>query len=111
DSNFFSEYAYLLIELGRLTEVVVNGGAPKDAHHDVVEGFALAVEFPEKAASPEQIARSPREIEKSRKGLASIEARLANEQLVRNAPPAVVQQTQARHSELRARIEKLLQNQ
>jgi hypothetical protein len=30
---------------------------------------------------------------------------------VKNAPAAVVEQAQARHSELRARIEKLLQNQ
>jgi valyl-tRNA synthetase len=111
EANFFSDYAYLLSDLARLTEVVVNGVAPKDAHHDVVEGFAIAVEFPEKVITQEQIERTQKEIEKSQKELASIEARLANEQFVRNAPAAVVQQAQARHSELRARIEKLMQNQ
>jgi len=111
EANFFNENAYLLIDLARLTEVVVNGESPKDAHHDVVEGFAIAIVFPEKVVSQEQIQRTQREIDKSRKELASLEAKLANQQFVQNAPPAVVQQTQARHTELRARIEKLLQNQ
>ena len=111
DANFFSEYGYLLIELARLTEVVVDGTAPADAHHDVVEGFSIAIEFPEKVVTQEQIERTQREIEKSRKELASLEAKLANEQFIRNAPPAVVEQAQARHTELRARIDKLMQNQ
>jgi valyl-tRNA synthetase len=111
DANFFSEYGYLLIELARLTELVVNGNPPADAHHDVVEGFAIAIEIPEKKVSQEQIEKTQREIEKSRKELASLEAKLANTQFVQNAPSAVVEQAQARHSELRARIEKLMQNQ
>ena len=111
DANFFSEYAYLLIELARLTEVVVNGHPSADAHHDVVEGVAIALEIPEKQVRPEQVERTQREIEKSRKELASLEAKLANVQFVQNAPAAVVQQAQARHSELQARIEKLMQNQ
>ena len=111
DANFFSEYAYLLIDLARLTEVVMNGQPPKDAHHDVIEGFPIAIEFPAKVVTQEQIERTQREIEKSRKELASVEAKLANDQFVKNAPEAVVQQVQARHTELRARIEKLLQNQ
>jgi valyl-tRNA synthetase len=111
DANFFNENAYLFIELARLTEVVVNGAVPREAHHDVVEGFSIAIEFPEKVVTQEQIERTRREIEKSRKELASLEAKLANEQFVQNAPAAVVQQAQARHTELRARIEKLLQNQ
>ncbi|HEY8848850.1 MAG TPA: valine--tRNA ligase [Thermoanaerobaculia bacterium] len=111
EGNFFTEYSYLLIELARLSEVVINGAAPAGAHHDVVEGFAIAIEFPEKVVTQEQIERTRREIEKSRKELASLEAKLANEQFVRNAPAAVVEQTQARHTELRARIEKLQQNQ
>ena len=45
------------------------------------------------------------------KELASLEAKLANTQFIQNAPAAVVQQAQARHTELRARIEKLMQNQ
>ena len=111
NANFFSEYGYLLSELARLTELVVNGQPPTDAHHDVVEGFAIAVEFPEKVVSKEQIERAQREIEKSRKELASLEAKLANTQFVQNAPAAIVEQAQARHLELRARIEKLMQNQ
>ncbi len=111
DANFFSEYAYLLIELARLTDVVVNGAPPAEAHHDVVEAFAIAIEFPKKVVTQEQIERTQREIEKSRKELASLEAKLANAQFIQNAPEAVVQQAQARHTELRARIEKLMQNQ
>ena len=111
DANFFTEYGYLLIELARLTELAVNGNPPADAHHDVVEGYAIAIEFPEKVVSQEQIEKTHREIEKSRRELASLEAKLANTQFVQNAPANVVQQAQARHSELRARIEKLMQNQ
>ena len=111
EGNFFSEYSYLLMELARLSEVVINGQAPAGVHHDVVEGFAIGIEFPERVVTQEQIERTQREIEKTRKELASVEAKLANEQFVRNAPAAVVEQTQARHSELRARIEKLQQNQ
>jgi valyl-tRNA synthetase len=111
EGNFFGEYSYLLIELARLSEVVINGEAPAGAHHDVVEGFAIAMEFPEKVVTQEQIERTQREIEKGRRELASLEAKLANEQFVRNAPAAVVEQTQARHTALRARIEKLQQNQ
>jgi valyl-tRNA synthetase len=76
-----------------------------------VEGFHIAIEFPAKVVTKEQLERTQREIEKSRGELAAVDARLANEQFVRNAPPAVVQQAQARQAELRARIEKLLQNQ
>ncbi|MDQ6800775.1 MAG: valine--tRNA ligase [Acidobacteriota bacterium] len=111
DANFFSEYGYLLTELARLTELVVNGNPPADAYHDVIEGFAVSIEIPEKKVSEEQFQRTQREIEKSRKELASLEVRLANTQFVQNAPAAVVEQAQARHSELRARIEKLMQNQ
>ena len=59
----------------------------------------------------EQLERAQRELEKSRRELDGLTARLANEQFVRNAPAAVVEQAQARQLELRARIEKLMQNQ
>jgi valyl-tRNA synthetase len=65
DANFFSEYGYLLTELARLTELVVNGNAPAEAHHDVIEGFAISIEIPEKKVSEEQIQRTQREIAKS----------------------------------------------
>ena len=54
--------------------------------------------------------RTQRELEKSRKELEAVDARLANEQFVSNAPPAVVEGARARQAELRARIEKLMQN-
>ena len=110
EATFFTDHAYLLIELGRLTEVVVNGEPGADAHHDVVEGVPIAIEFPEKVVTQEQLDRTQRELEKSRKELQSVEAKLANEQFVANAPPAVVEQARARRAELRIRIEKLQQN-
>jgi valyl-tRNA synthetase len=111
ESNFFRDSGYVLMELARLDEVVVAGEPPAGAHHDVVEGFHIAIEFPEKEISAEQIEKTRREIEKTEKELAAADARLANEQFVRNAPPHIVQQAQARQSELRARLEKLQQNQ
>jgi valyl-tRNA synthetase len=111
DAAFFDAYAYLLIDLGRLTEVTVNGEPPAAAHHDVVEGFTIAIEFPEKVVTKEQQERTERELEKSRKELESLDAKLVNEQFMKNAPPAIVAGAQARQAELRARIEKLMQNQ
>ncbi|HEX2122295.1 MAG TPA: valine--tRNA ligase, partial [Thermoanaerobaculia bacterium] len=111
DTNFFSENAYLLIELARLTEVSIEGEPPAGAHHDVIEGFHVAIEFPEKVISQEQIERTKREIEKSEKELAALDAKLENEQFVRNAPAQVVQNAVTRQAELRARLEKLKQNQ
>ena len=111
DSNFFREYAYLLIELARLTEVSVEGEAPEGAHHDVVEGFHIAIEFPEKVVTQEQLDRVKREIEKATKELEGVEAKLADEKFTQNAPAHIVAGAQARQTELRARLEKLQQNQ
>ena len=111
EANFFRAHAYLLMELARLNEVVVNGEAPAGAHQDVIEGFHVAIEFPEKVVSPEQIERTKREIEKADKELAGLDTKLANEQFVRNAPAHVVQQARTRQAELRAKLEKLKQNQ
>ncbi|HEV3486829.1 MAG TPA: hypothetical protein VG106_15565, partial [Vicinamibacterales bacterium] len=111
ESNFFRDYAYLLINLARLDEVIVAGEPPAGTHQDVIEGFRVAIEFPEKVVSQEQLERVRREIEKSEKELAGLDTKLANEQFVRNAPPQVVQQAQTRQAELRARLETLKQNQ
>jgi valyl-tRNA synthetase len=111
DSNFFRDYAYLLIELARLTEVSVEGDAPEGAHQDVVDGFHIAVEFPEKVVTQEQLDRVKREIEKAVKELESLDAKLANEQFMKNAPANIVAGAEARQAELRARLEKLQQNQ
>jgi valyl-tRNA synthetase len=111
DSNFFHENAYLLLELARLTEVAVEGQAAENAHHDVVEGFQIAIEFPEKEVSQDQLDRVRREIEKSEKELAGLDAKLANEQFTSNAPPQIVAGARARQAELRARLETLQKNQ
>jgi valyl-tRNA synthetase len=111
ESNFFRDNAWLLLELARLTEVSVEGEPPAGTHHDVVEGFHIAIEFPEKVVSQEQLDRVRREIEKTEKELASMEAKLANEQFIRNAPPHIVEGAQAQLNTLRARLEKLQQNQ
>jgi len=110
DANFFQEYAYLLTDLARLDAVMLNTEAPAGAHHDVVSGFTISIEFPPKEITKEQLEKTQREIEKARKELGVLEGQLGNEQFVNNAPPAVVQQAQARHAELTARIEKLQQN-
>jgi valyl-tRNA synthetase len=111
EATFFRDHAYLLIELARLTEVVVNGEPPAGVHQDVVGGFAIAIEFPEKVITKEQLERTQREIERSRKELENLDTKLANEQFVKNAPTAVVDQARARQTELRSRLEKLAQNQ
>src|SRR5688572_30012577 len=111
DANFFRAYAYLLMELARLNEVVVDGQPAAGVHQDVIEGFHIGIELPEKVVTPEQLERIRREIEKTQNELASVIARLSNEQFVSNAPPAVVQGAEARRAELQARLEKLQQNQ
>jgi valyl-tRNA synthetase len=111
DANFFREYAYLLHELARLDEVSVEGEPPAGTHHDVIEGFHIAIAFPEKVVSQEQLEKVQRDIEKTRAELASMEAKLADERFVSNAPPHIVQGAQARQAELRAKLEKLQQNQ
>jgi valyl-tRNA synthetase len=111
DSNFFRAYAYLLIELARLTEVVVDGQPPVGTHQDVVDGVHVAIEFPERVVTQEQLDRVRREIEKTEGELAALNARLANEQFVNNAPAAVVRGAESRRAELLARLEKLQQNQ
>jgi valyl-tRNA synthetase len=110
DSNFFREYAYLLMELGRLDAVLVGEEPPAGTHHDVVEGFHIAIQFPEKGVTQEQLDRVRREIEKTEQELAAVDARLANEQFVNNAPAKVVDGARARQAELRARLEKLQKN-
>jgi valyl-tRNA synthetase len=111
DTAFFDACAYLLIDLARLNEVIVNAEPPEGTHQDVVEGFAIAIEFPERVVTKEQLERTERELERSRKELESLDAKLVNEQFMKNAPPAIVQGASARQAELRERIEKLMQNQ
>ncbi|MGZ7032802.1 MAG: valine--tRNA ligase, partial [Thermoanaerobaculia bacterium] len=102
EATFFNNHEYLLNEMARLEKVVVNGIPPEGVHQDVIAGFEIAIAFPEKTITAEQAARTQKEIEKSEKELAMLQGKLANEQFVKNAPAAVVQQAQARCSELRA---------
>ena len=111
EANFFREYAYLLIDLARLDNVVVEGDAPAGTHQDIVEGFAIAIQFPEKQVSQEQLDRVKREIEKTQNELGAMQAKLANEQFTSNAPAHIVNGARTREAELRARLEKLQQNQ
>jgi valyl-tRNA synthetase len=110
EATFFSTNSYLLNELARLDATIVNQPIPEGAHHDVVSGFAIGIVFPEKVVTKEQLERTRREIEGSRKELDSLDAKLANENFVSRAPAAVVESARARQAELRARIEKLMQN-
>ena len=110
-ARFFRDYAYLLTGLARLDEVIVGGEPPAGAHQDVIEGFHVAIEFPEKVISQEQIERAKRDMEKAENELRSLDAKLANEQFVNNAPAHVVEQARNRQAELRAKLEKLRQNQ
>jgi valyl-tRNA synthetase len=111
EATFFSTNSYLLDELARLDATIVNEPIPEGAHHDVVGGFAIGIVFPERVVTKEQLERTRREIEGSRKELDGLDAKLANENFVSRAPAAVVQSARARQAELRARIEKLSQNQ
>ncbi|HKR66704.1 MAG TPA: valine--tRNA ligase, partial [Thermoanaerobaculia bacterium] len=85
ESNFFRDYAYLLLELARLNEVSVEGEPPAGAQQDVVGNFHIAIAFPEKEVSQEQLDKVRRDIEKSEKELELLDSRLTNEQFVRNA--------------------------
>jgi len=111
DAGFFREYSYLLIELARLSEVLVGVQAPTGAHRDVVDGFDIGIEFPPKEVTKEQIERTQREIDGAQKELAGLDAKLTNEQFMSKAPPAIVEGARARQTELRARLEKLQHNQ
>jgi valyl-tRNA synthetase len=110
EATFFTNYSYLLNELARLDATVISEPIPPSAHHDVVAGFPIGVVFPEKVATAEQLDRIRREIEKSEKELAALDAKLANEQFTSNAPPAIVKGAEARRAELRARLETLQRN-
>ncbi len=57
-ATFFTDYAYLLLDLARLTEVVVNGQEPAGAHRDAVGCFPIAIEFPAKAIPRKLIERT-----------------------------------------------------
>ncbi len=111
EAAFFRDYAYLLTELARLNEVILGQAIPEAAHHDVVAGFAIGIEFPEKEVSKEQLEKVQRDIEKAQKELAGLDAKLMNEQFLQNAPAQIIDGARARQAELREKIAKLEKNQ
>ena len=111
DAGFFNRYAYLLVELARLSELHVNSDGPATAYKDSIGGLDIAVQFPEKVVTKEQVERTLKEIEKLQKELAGLDSKLANDQFVKNAPEAIVDTARARRVEVIARLDKLQQNQ
>ncbi|MBC7859621.1 MAG: TetR family transcriptional regulator [Burkholderiaceae bacterium] len=84
---------------------------PLDAVLDVAAGATLvAVEFPRKIVTPEEVARIERDVEQIRAEIATIDGRLGNEGFLRKAPPQVVEKDRARKDELSAKLDKLTQN-
>jgi valyl-tRNA synthetase len=108
--QFFEQNSYLLRELARLNEVVVNGTIPHGVHRDVIGGIEIAVEFPEKTMSAEQLAKLNKDIEQVEKEMESIDRKLADEKFVQRAPAHIVQQTRDWRESLSARLEKLRHN-
>ena len=107
EATFFSNHEYLFNELARLDRTIMNGDAPQGAHHDVIGGFEIAIVFPEKVVTAEQVARTQKEIEKTRSEVASLEARLGNEQFVGKAPEPVVAKIRGRFTEAVTDIQRL----
>ncbi|HXI13170.1 MAG TPA: valine--tRNA ligase [Thermoanaerobaculia bacterium] len=110
ETSFFLQNGYLLIELARLSEVLVNQIPPSGAHRDLIGGVEIAVEFPQKVVSPDQLMRIAKEIEQLEIELATGDAKLANEFFIARAPARVVEQTRERRVEIVARLESLRKN-
>ena len=110
EADFFVHNGYLLIELARLSEVLVNQNPPHDAHRDLIGGIEIAVELPEKTLSADQMTRIAKEIEQLETELAAGDAKLTNELFVARAPARVVEQTRERRVEIVARLESLRKN-
>ncbi|MEO8218891.1 MAG: valine--tRNA ligase, partial [Acidobacteriota bacterium] len=110
DAQFFQSNAYLLLELARLSVVTINESVRDDAYRDSIDGLEIAIEFPEKVLTEEQVERVARDIEKLEQDLAATEVQLENEKFVGRAPAAVVQQVRDKRQDLMARLEKLRQN-
>ncbi|HVR44430.1 MAG TPA: valine--tRNA ligase [Thermoanaerobaculia bacterium] len=106
----FEQNGYLLLDLARLSELVINEPIPEGAHRDHVGGIEIGVELPRKEISPEEIERLQKQIEQIEREIASTAARLQDEKFVSRAPAHVVEGARARETELRQRLEKLRQN-
>src|SRR5947209_12881707 len=58
EATFFTDHAYLLLQLARVSEVVINQQAPAAAHHDAIGGFPIAIELPERTVTAKQLERT-----------------------------------------------------
>jgi valyl-tRNA synthetase len=110
DAEFFRRHTYLLTELARLSEVRFGNTFPPDAHLDSIRGTEIAVQVPEKTASPEEVARIQKQIEQLTNEIENTKRRLRDANFVERAPAHVVEGARQREAELVARLEKLRQN-
>jgi len=109
-ASFFRDNAELLSAMARLSDVVVNGVAPAEAHRDVVGPIEIAVELPRKEVSADHVARIQKEIEQLEREIENIRKRLSDEAFLAKAPAHVVDQQRKREEEYRARVESLRSN-
>ena len=109
-ANFLQTHSYLLIDLARLNTCVVNQPLPTEAHRDTLGGVEMAVVFPKKEISAEQIERLRKQVEQVEKELEQTRTRLSDENFVARAPQHIVDGAKQRESELVARLQKLQQN-
>ncbi len=108
--SFFESHDYLLIDLARLSELVVSGSLPPDTHRDVFGGVEIAVEFPEKELSPEQVAKIRKQIDQLTREVENLSKRLQDPKFLERAPANVVEDSRRKEEEYRGRIETLQQN-
>ncbi|HEY5610468.1 MAG TPA: valine--tRNA ligase, partial [Thermoanaerobaculia bacterium] len=108
--GFFETTSYLLRDLARLNAVVINQEIPLDVHRDAIAGIEIAVEFPKKEVSADQIEKLRKQLEQLEREIQSVEARLSDTTFLERAPSHIVEQTKARREELLSRRDKLSQN-
>jgi valyl-tRNA synthetase len=109
-AEFMNSNRYLLVDLARLNLCAVNDAVPAEAHRDAIAGVEMAIVFPKKEVSAEQIERLHKQIEQVQKELESTRTRLGDANFVNRAPEHIVEASRQREAELIARLEKLTQN-
>ncbi|HUO84498.1 MAG TPA: valine--tRNA ligase, partial [Thermoanaerobaculia bacterium] len=110
EETFFRLHKYLLIELARLSEVVLDRAAPADAHRDVIGGLDVAIELPPREVPPEQIAKIQKQIDQLGREIENIGRRLQDPKFLERAPAQVIDETRRKEEEYRARIQTLRKN-
>jgi len=107
---FFRAHTDLLETMARLSEAVVDGEVPADAHRDMVGPIEIAVELPEKEVSLDHVAKIEKEIGQLEREIENIRKRLSDENFLAKAPAQVVEQQRKRESDYLARVESLRSN-